>query len=161
MAICAGTVLAGPETKGPKASAEFEKMKALVGTWKGTANMGQGDQEITLVYRLVSGGSAIEEKIFEGTPHEMVTMYYDKGGKLALTHYCALGNRPGLIMKSSDAKKIQFDFDPACGVGDQEMHMHSMTVTFDGPDTIVQDWQLYTDGKLKDSHPFTLKRVKA
>jgi hypothetical protein len=41
------------------------------------------------------------------------------------------------------------------------MHMHALTITFEDADTISQDWKLFEDGKLKDSHPFTLKRVKA
>jgi len=109
----------------------------------------------------ISGGSAVEERIFAGTPKEMVTMYHDKNGKLALTHYCMLANRPGMLLESSDARTLKFDFDPACGLdAKSEMHMHSLSITFESPDMIVQDWKLFEDGKNKDSHPFTLKRVK-
>jgi len=135
-------------------------MKSLTGTWTGKADMGQGPVEMTVEYRLVSGGSAIEERIFEGTPKEMITMYYDKNGKLALTHYCMLANQPGMLLKSSDAKTFRFDFDPTCGLdAGSEMHMHALAITFENPDTIIQDWRLYENGKSKDSHPFTLKRV--
>ena len=37
--------------------------------------------------------------------------------------------------------------------------MHSLSITLDGADTIVQDWKLFEGGKVKESHPFTLKRV--
>jgi hypothetical protein len=145
----------------PQASPELERMKTLLGTWKGNADMGQGPMEFTVEYRLVSGGSAIEERIFAGTPKEMVTMYYDRKGKLSLTHYCMLGNRPGMLLKSADAKTINFDFDPKCGVdAKSETHMHALTIAFEDADTITQDWKLFESGKLKDSHPFTLKRVK-
>lgn len=148
--------------KNYKGSPEFERMKALAGTWKGKADMGQGPMEMTVEYRIISGGSAVEERVFAGTPKEMVTMYHDKNGKLALTHYCMLANRPGMLLESSDAKTLRFDFDPACGVdAKSEMHMHSLSITFENPDVIVQDWKLFEDGKNKDSHPFTLKRVKA
>jgi|SRR5437588_8359945 len=159
----AGSMWAGAgEHKPYKGSAEFERMKSLVGTWKGMADMGQGPAEITVEYRLVSGGSAIEEHIFPGTPHEMVTMYHDKQGKLSLTHYCMLGNQPGMLLKSSDEKSLQFDFDATCGLdADSGMHMHSLTLTFVSPDTITQNWKLFENGKAKDDHPFTLKRVKA
>jgi len=162
LALAAGPLLAAESDKTHKGSPEFERMKSLAGTWKGKADMGQGPVEMTVAYRLVSGGSAIEERIFEGSPKEMVTMYYDKKGKLALTHYCMLANQPGMLLESSDAKTLRFDFDPTCGLDPaSEMHMHSLTITFENPDTIVQDWRLYEDGKNKDSHPFTLKRVKA
>src|SRR5438552_9127359 len=101
--------LSAGEPKAPhQSSSEFERMKGLVGTWKGKTDMGQGPMEFTVEYRLVSGGSAVEERIFAGTPKEMVTMYYDRNGKLSLTHYCMLGNRPGMVFKSADAKAIRF-----------------------------------------------------
>ncbi|MDB6067729.1 MAG: hypothetical protein JWR26_3937 [Pedosphaera sp.] len=157
-----GRLLAGESSLPHKSSAEFEQMKTLVGTWKGQADMGQGSGEITIEYRLISGGSAIEERVFAGTPHEMVTMYHDKQGKLGLTHYCSLGNCPEMVVKSSEAKTLKFDFDPKCGVkAKSEMHMHSLAITFDGPDAITQEWILFADGKAKGAHPFVLKRVKA
>src|SRR5215204_5864138 len=83
------------ETAKPKqGSPEFERLKTLVGTWKGTVDMGQGPVEFVSQYRIIAAGSVIEERCFQGTPNEMVTMYYDnKDGKLAMTHYCMLGNR--------------------------------------------------------------------
>jgi len=152
---------AGEPGKPYKGSAEFERMKSLVGTWKGQADMGQGPMELKVEYRLVSGGSAIEERIFAGTPKEMVTMYHDKGGKLALTHYCMLANRPGMLLQAADDKSLRFDFDPSCGVeAGSETHMHALTITFENADTITQNWKLFAEGKAKDDHPFTLKRVK-
>src|SRR5262245_1123124 len=98
-------------SKSNVSSPEFERMKTLVGTWTGKTDMGQGPIDVTLQYRLLAGGSVLEERVFAGTPHEMVTMYYDKDGKLALTHYCMMGNRPGMVLKSSDATTLKFDFD--------------------------------------------------
>ena len=150
---------AQPETP-YQGSAEFERLKTLVGAWKGKTDMGQGPMDFTVEYRLVSGGSVIEERIFAGTPKEMVTMYHDKGGKLALTHYCMLRNQPAMRLKSSDKKTLKFDFDATCGIDPKsETHMHSLAITFDGTDTIVQDWKLFEGGKVKESHPFTLKRA--
>jgi hypothetical protein len=161
LAVCT-QLLAGEPMAAPKLSSEFERMKGLVGTWKGKADMGGGMMEFAVEYRLISGGTAIEERIFAGTPKEMVTIYHDQKGKIALTHYCMLGNQPGMAFKTADSKSIQFDFDPKCGVDEKsEMHMHALTITFNDADTIIQDWKLFQDGKLKDSHPFTLRRVKA
>src|SRR5689334_15922101 len=91
-----------------KNSPEFERLKALVGKWTGKTDMGKGPVDMPVEYRLIAGGSVVEERVFPGTPQEMVSMYYDdKNGKLAMTHYCVLGNRPQMALKSSDAKSIE------------------------------------------------------
>ncbi len=152
------------ETSQPQpapASAEFERMKSLVGTWKGMADMGQGPVEMVQQFRLIAGGSVLEEKVFVGTPNEMTTMYYDKKGKLALTHYCVFGNRPGMILKSADAKTMKFAFDATCGINvKKESHMNSLTLTFEDADTLVMSCKAIIDGKEMPEHPTTMKRVK-
>lgn len=152
---------AGEPPKSKPASAEFERMKSLVGTWKGMTDMGQGPIEMVSEYRLLAGGSVLEEKVFAGTPNEMTTMYYDKKGKLALTHYCVLGNRPGMVLESAKAKTMKFAFDETCGINPKkESHMHSLTLTFDDADTITASCRAFMDGKEVPEHPTTMKRVK-
>jgi hypothetical protein len=148
------------ETPRP-ASSEFERMKSLVGSWTGKTDMGQGPVDIMLQYRLLAGGTVLEERCFAGTPNEMVTMYYDQAGKLAMTHYCVMGNRPGMKLKSSDAKTISFDFDATCGINPKkESHMHALSITFDDVDTITTGCKAIMDGKEMAEKPTTLKRVK-
>jgi len=147
----------------PKApSPEFARMKSLVGTWTGKTDIGQGPIDMTVHYRLLAAGSVLEERVFEGTPNEMVTMYYDKDGKLALTHYCMLGNRPAMALKASDEKSLTFDFDGSCCTIDpkKESHMHALTLRFDDADTITSTCKALIDGKEMADHPVTMKRVK-
>lgn len=144
-------------------SPEFARMKTLVGTWTGKADMGEGPVEMTIRYRMIAAGSVLEERVFEGTPNEMVTMYYDnKDGKLAVTHYCMLGNRPTMNVKSSDAKSITFDFDGSCCTIDpaKDSHMHGMVVRFENADTISTSCKAIMEGKEMPENPITLKRVK-
>ena len=150
-------------SENPKqASPEFERMKTLIGSWAGKTDMGQGPVDITLQYRLLAGGSVLEERCFAGTPNEMVTMYFEKDGKLAMTHYCVMGNRPGMVLKSSDAKTIKFDFDTTCGINpSKESHMHALSITFDDADTITTSCQAIIDGAEQAEKPTTLKRVKS
>src|SRR6476659_3608479 len=168
MFVCAALLLAPvlslkADDKGngktpPPSSSEFERMKSLVGTWTGKTDMGEGPIDITLQYRLLAGGTILEERCFAGTPHEMVTMYYDQDGKLAMTHYCVMGNRPAMKLKSSDAKSIYFDFDKSCGINPKkESHMHALTITFDDPNTITTSCSAIMDGKELPAHPTTLK----
>jgi hypothetical protein len=162
--LLAASVLAGPAetSKSRQFSPEFERLKSLVGTWQGKTDMGQGPIEMTIQYKLLAGGNVLEERAFEGTPHEMVTMYYEQGGKLALTHYCVFGNRPGMLLKTSDTSSITFDFDQTCGIDTQKAsHVHGLTITFDDANTITTNCKAMIDGKETDPHPTTLKRVKS
>lgn len=166
--LCAVLLIAAPlclnaneSAKAKGGSPEFERMKTLVGKWTGKTDMGQGPVDMAVEYRLLAGGSVLEERIFPGTPHEMVTMYYEKDGKLALTHYCVFGNRPAMLLKSADAKTLRFDFDPSCGIDTaKESHMHAMTIRFDDPNTITTTCTAMIDGKVAPEHPTTLKRVQ-
>jgi hypothetical protein len=163
MLLATGLALqAGEPPKTKPASAEFERLKSLIGTWNGKTDMGQGPIDLTVQYRLLAGGSVIEEKVFAGTPNEMTTMYYDRDGKLALTHYCMLGNRPGMVLESGDAKALKFSFDKNCGINPKkESHMHALTIRFDDADTITTTCKAIIDGKEAPEHPTTMKRVKS
>jgi len=152
-----------PVAPAPKpASAEFERMKTLVGNWQGKSDMGQGPVDINIAYRLIAGGSVLEERVFAGTPNEMVTMYYDEKGKLAMTHYCMLGNRPIMALKASDANSLTFDLDSCCTIDvKKESHMHGTTLRFIDADTISSSCKAYMNGELMPEKEMTLKRVKA
>jgi hypothetical protein len=167
-AFCATLLVAGvmlvqagePEKKA--GSPEFERMKALVGTWKGTADVGQGPVEMTVQYRLLAGGTVLEERTFPGEPHEMVTMYYEKDGKLALTHYCVMGNRPAMVLDSAEGKTLKFAFDKSCGINTStEPHMHALKLTFEDANTLTASCRAFMGGKELPEKPTTLKRVKA
>jgi hypothetical protein len=168
-ALCAALLLtaslglrAEDQPKPKQGSAEFERLKFLVGTWKGTADMGQGPVEMTLQYRLIAGGSVLEERVFAGTPREMITMFYDRNGRLALTHYCVMGNQPGMVLNSSDDKTLKFDFDKTCGINvSKESHMHALTLHFDDADTVTATCNAMMDGKEVAEKATTFKRVKS
>jgi hypothetical protein len=152
---------AGESSKPKSSSPDFDRMKTLVGSWNGKVDMGQGPIEMVSQYRLLAGSSILEERVFAGTPNEMVTMFYEKGGKLALTHYCVMGNRPQMVLKSADATSLTFDFDQACDIDPaKESHMHSMKIIFNDANTITASCKAIVDGKEMPEHPTTLKRVK-
>jgi hypothetical protein len=153
---------AGEPEKKTSTSVEFEKLKTLVGTWAGKADIGNGPVDLNVQYRLLAGGSVLEERVFAGTPQEMITMYFEKDGKLALTHYCIFGNRPGMLLKSAEANSLKFDFDKNCGINsEKESHMHGLTIRFDDADTITTSCKAIIDGKEMAEKPATLKRVRS
>jgi hypothetical protein len=92
-------------------SAELERIKSLAGRWTSTTSMfGKPNERVYTEFEVTAGGSAVLERIFPGTPNEMVSVYYDDDkGKLAMTHYCIMRNRPTLKLVSSDADTITMD----------------------------------------------------
>ena len=144
----------------PPASKELEKIKTLVGKWHGKVDFGQGLTDMDVQYRLIAGGTVVEERCFVGTPQEMVTMFYDKDGKLALTHYCIMGNRPAMVLKSADENSIKFAFDENCGINpSKEPHMHALTLRFDDANTLTASCKAIINGTEMAEKPTTLKRV--
>ena len=144
-----------------RGSKELERMKTLAGAWEGVDTSCMTGQTVRVEYRVTGAGSAVVETLGPGTPQEMVTVYYDKAGALYMTHYCAIGNRPQMMLKGSTADTIDLDLAPGGEVAaEREMHMHSLKITFKGPDKIVQDWALFDGGQKKSVSTFTLTRVK-
>jgi hypothetical protein len=141
-----------------KGSKEFERIKELVGVWEGTSN--KEGEKVTVKYELTSGGSAIVEELFPGTPHDMISVYYDKGGKLSMTHYCMLRNRPHMELTKAGANDLDFvlvaDSDINAG---KDAHMHALRVVFVDKDHITQEWTMFENGKDKQVAIFKLSRV--
>ena len=128
-----------------KGSSAFEQMKSLVGEWSATSPMmGKMNTE----FRLISGGSVIEERFAEGTPMEMLSVYHDVNGKLMMTHYCALRNQPRMQLTKSTANSLTFDFVPTPGLNvGKEKHMHGATYTFIDSNHFQMEGVAWENGK--------------
>ncbi|HET6364443.1 MAG TPA: hypothetical protein VFG02_05290 [Nitrospirota bacterium] len=157
-AVHAGEKMGAPVTH----SKDFVSMKELVGVWEGKADMGKGMETLRITYESTSAGNAIVERFGAGKPHEMVTVYYDYGGKLTMTHYCSLGNQPHMELSNPGEANLMFilsDKIPGL-VSMDEMHMHALTMAVDGKDSITQTWTLYDKGAKKSDVVVKLSRVK-
>jgi len=142
-------------------SAEFERMKQLVGVWTGTSDRGKPGEQVKVEYRLTAGGSALVETLFPGSSEEMVSVYTDRNGTLAMIHYCMLRNQPRMKLAKADTQSIELLFDPKGNDLDPalEKHMHAVRITFTDNDHIVQKWTLYDKGK--DVGGVTLQLIRA
>lgn len=163
-----------PADKPAAANPGFEKLKQLAGEWvpveEATAEKKEADKKDEkadsttplCVYRTVSAGSAVQETLFPGTPHEMVTMYHLDGTDIVLTHYCALGNQPRMRAEASaDANKLVFKFAGGTNIDPQkDGHMHDLTLVFVGPDRIRAEWTHFERGKPSGVKTFDLQRKK-
>jgi hypothetical protein len=157
------TVFSGDQMGAPVThSKDFERMKKLVGVWEGNADMGKGMEALRVTYELTSAGNAIVERFAAGQPHEMVTVYYDFNGQLAMTHYCSLGNQPHMELQNPGESTMMFVLsEKNSGLATlTEMHMHALTISIDGKDSIMQTWSLYDKGAKKSDVVVKLARVK-
>jgi hypothetical protein len=130
----------------PPTNPQFETIKSLEGTWVGEGDMHGKKQPVEVRYRVTSGKTAVEETLFPGSPHEMVSVYFMDGDNLMMTHYCTMGNQPR--MKMTEAKKtkkgetISLKMVDATGMKTpQDPHMGALTLTLKGKDNLVEQWE--------------------
>lgn len=158
--LLGGSGVAGQGMAVPmKPNAGFDKLKPLVGKWHGTSSEGK---PVAISYALVSGGSALEEKIDEGSDHEMVTVYHPDGDSVMMTHYCTLHNQPRMRAKGATAESttLTFDFVDATNMPSPDaMHMHKLVVTLQDRDHLVQEWT-WTSKDKEGKVLFRLERSK-
>jgi hypothetical protein len=158
--------LASPAAAEPPAAvdgkAAFARLTTLAGTWEGKAGHGEAAEAATVTYRLASGGSVVEETLFPGTPHEMISMYHLVDGQLVMTHYCAMANQPRMRLdaKASTPDRLVFafdggtNFDPA-----KDTHVHSGVIEWKG-ESLHSSWAVYSGGKEAGQNRFVLHRRK-
>jgi len=140
-------------------NAAWDKLKTLVGDWKGADGMG----EVRISYRLVSNGTTLMETMDSGHDTSMVTMYHVDGSRILATHYCAAGNqsRMAAAALSPDGKTLSFRFVDATNVTPDSQIMQGVVVTFDGSDRFEQAWTSRTGTRSKQQvGTFTYSRVR-
>ena len=160
LAFAAFAAFAQQPGPSPSAQAAFDKLKTLAGEWTGKAGEPGKEHDVTIIYRVTSGGHALAETMFPGTDHEMITMYHLDGDKLLLTHYCKVGNQPRMALtKKSTTDTLDFNFVGGTNMKSRkDGHMHSARIHFVGSDTVASEWDYFKDGKQSGSEKFTLKR---
>ena len=125
---------------------------------------GKKDEKVFTEYKVTAGGSAVVETIFPGTPNEMVSVYYDDDqGKLAMTHYCMLRNRPHFTLVESDENQMRFDVTKVEGLKSKDdPSMGAMTLHFEDKNHFSTSCEGRDDSKGEDQAPMTMRytRVK-
>jgi len=153
MANLAAGIFANEKTTGALA---FDQLKALVGEWEGT-NEGSHTK---VTYTLVSGGTALMERMQPANEAEMITMYSADGDKIVVTHYCSEGNQPSMKTESLKAKanKYSFSLVSVSGLKSPDAgHMVGLVLTLVDKDHLKQDWT-YTDKGKTSTNSFEFRR---
>jgi hypothetical protein len=131
------------------AARRFEALKGLAGEWVEVNKDGRPTDRVVTSLRVTAAGSAVQETLFPGTPHKMVTMYHLDGADLVLTHYCVLGNQP--LMRAEpgdDVHRIVFKFVRAANLkSEEDPHMHQATFKLGAKDRFQAEWVSCKDGQ--------------
>ena len=126
----------------------------MIGHWHGK---GEDGKEIEVVTRETSGGTAIEETLFPGTPHEMVSVYFGNDCGVQMTHYCMLGNQPLLSAKKISDKEFLFQFAGGTNLTPGKgQYMGEMRLTVVDEHHIREVWGSVKDGQKADGATFDL-----
>ncbi len=145
---------AGDAKTGEKA---LDQLKALAGTWV-SEKPGQDGKPMTTIFKVTSGGTAVEETLFAGSDHEMIDMYTVEDGKVVLTHYCMMDNQPRMQLTSSENGTMKFEFVSGGNMKSRdESHMDSVDLKIDG-DKLTEKWTNMADGKTTEVVSFAFKK---
>ena len=140
-----------------KATAGLEKLKSLAGVWDAKDSE---DNPVTIVYEVVSNGSAVMESIKHADTPDMITIYHVDGDRLMMTHYCAIGNQPRMkaSVPAGDIKELRFSFVDGTNMKRSDMHMHNLVIQFLSDTHVHAVWTLYEKGRAKHDVAFELAR---
>lgn len=157
-----------PEVVEASSAAQFELLKGLVGTWTGMAS-GHGETfPVEIRYRMTAAGSTLEETLFPGGEHEMVSMYHRDGPWLMMTHYCAGGNQPRMRALHTSpppgaqaCARIQFEYlDATDMASSDEPVMHDVLFDLTDRDHMVATWSSWKADQPSERVEFRVQRAR-
>jgi hypothetical protein len=144
-ALFAATFSAHSEQTGNSTS--LDGLKRLVGDWTATDADGK---PFSASFRLISNNTALEETVNSAQDTQMVSIYNADGPRVAMTHFCSIGNQPRLETPSErpNPNEFVFSFTGATNLASPNaQHMHGMVITLEGPDHFTEAWAIRVNGK--------------
>lgn len=144
--------IAGPTV----AERTFEALKTLEGVWEGDVDRPGSGIPVRMEYEVASEGEAVLERMIlpdMGPKCFMFTVYYMEDDALRLTHYCAAGNQPRMVLSAgSSTREAKFGFEGITGLDTDEIHVRDGVIRFVGNDQIEAQWRNFgADGHLHDN----------
>lgn len=136
----------------------FEKLKPLVGEWKGTTPTGR---VFGVSYQLIAKNSVLVETWTMAPGRQTMTVYHLDGNNLLATHYCSAGNQPRLQLKAPAAPdNFVFDFVSSTNLPDPQVsHQHQFDIQLTGPDAFSRS-ETYLEKGVADTERVAYTRLK-
>ena len=156
VALVVLTGLPGPASSETKAAPGFEKLKSLVGEWRGRDGEGK---IVEASYSLTAGNTAVVETLKMADGLSMVTIYHLNNEKLMMTHYCILNNQPRM-QASGDDRTLTFSLVDVTNLPSPNApHMSKLVLNFPDKDRLKHEWTLRVSSQDK-TEVFTFERSK-
>ncbi len=156
-------VASGEPTQPLPAGTAFDRMRTLVGTWRGTDEDGR---PVTIEYAVGVRGTTLIETQDPGTGDEMISVYSRDGAELVMTHYCPmgpLGNQPHMVLNRARSTPGTLVFDFTGGqnldVG-KDAHVHGGRITWLDRDRLRREWDVYKGGRPAGTTVLVLSRKR-
>lgn len=125
----------------PTPHAAFAKLKALAGTWDANVMTPDG-QKTAITFKVSANGTVVQETLFAGTPHEMITMYTVDGDSVVATHFCAGDNQPTLRLNADESNENQLVFDFVGVRGrNTKTYINGVTMKFGADGKVHEAWR--------------------
>ena len=163
LTVMAGIAPAGVEPDAVNASAAFNRLKTLQGTWR-AADPSRSKARTT--FDVIARGTVLAERYANPAMPgggEMLTAYHVDGDALVLTHYCIARNQPTLRAARFDAARdeIEFEFVRAANLASPGAgHMRRAKYRLLGPDRFVTEWEYFENGALRTTEVEEFVRVR-
>ncbi len=138
-------------------AAAFERLKGLVGEWRGRRPDGR---EIGIAYRLSAAESALVETWDLGPGRESITIYHMDGPELMASHFCPQGNQPRLRMARATASRFDFTFHDATGIEPGQAVQRAFWLEVGRAGAITRSETYVGDGDEAETETITYERVK-
>jgi hypothetical protein len=147
--FAAATLTAQEHHPTPIPNAAFDRLKTLVGDWKGVYKGAEGTMEGKAQFKVVSGGSAIVLSMDEGEAGEMITVFHPDGQTAMMaTHYCSAQNQPRLrLAKMTSPNQLVFEFVDGVNIDPKQHSMKKLVITIVDADHHTAEWTSEADGK--------------
>ena len=139
-----------------KSAPGFEKLKSLVGEWRGKDGEGK---LVEVSYSLTAGNTALMETLRMADGLSMVTIYHPNNEKLMMTHYCILSNQPRM-QAAGDDRSLTFSLVDVTNLPSPNApHMRKLVLSFPDKDHLKHEWTLRASGQDK-TEVFNFERSK-
>ena len=150
-----------PGVVNAKADKIMERLKSLEGDWMAIDEQGEVTEQVGARFRLTASGSALQELMFPGTPHEMLNVYHMDGERVLMTHYCSAGSQPRLeVVPAEKDDGLLLKFESITNLESPTAHfMHHAEYQWEGENRLTTYWYGSSEGEVQgDAAVFRLVR---